>query len=454
MDIVLSPSIRFSGSLREIFARADAPATRTLPETPLILSNTPTDARCATYTSSVQPDSRPSTARRQITLLVLCQALLYVNNVTLITINGLAGLALAPSPLWATLPVTTYIVGSALTTVPASIIMGRYGRRAGFMFGSAMGTLGTAIAAFAVSSGSFALLCAGTFVVGLYNAFAQYLRFAAADVADAYAPTLKERAISWVLAGGIAGGIVGPEMSKLTRGLFSAQFAGTYLSLALVAVIALALISFLKLPPPVRHAAGSARPLSVIARQPAFIVAVLTGAISFGAMNLLMTATPLAMKVCGFGYPDAADVIKWHVIAMFGPGFFTGSLIKRFGVLQVMVTGCVLMFVTVTVAHAGLSYWHFWSSLVLLGIAWNFMFTGATTLLTRTYTAAEKAKVQGVNDLAVFLTMITSSAASGALLSATGWLDLNLWSLPPVILTTLAIVWLLRHQRRTAPAGA
>ena len=171
-------------------------------------------------------------------------------------------------------------------------------------------------------------------------------------------------------------------------------------------------------------------------------------------MNLLMTATPLAMKVCGFGYPDAADVIKWHVIAMFGPGFFTGSLIKRFGVLQVMVTGCVLMFVTVTVAHAGLSYWHFWSSLVLLGIAWNFMFTGATTLLTRTYTAAEKAKVQGVNDLAVFLTMITSSAASGALLSATGWLDLNLWSLPPVILTTLAIVWLLRHQRRTAPAGA
>ena len=401
----------------------------------------------------MQPDSRPSTARRQITLLVLCQALLYVNNVTLITINGLAGLALAPSPLWATLPVTTYIVGSALTTVPASIIMGRLGRRAGFMLGSAMGALGTAIAAFAVVSGSFALLCAGTFTVGLYNAFAQYLRFAAADVADAYAPTLKERAISWVLAGGIAGGIVGPEMSKLTRGLFSAQFAGTYLSLALVAIIALALISFLKLPPPVRHAAGSARPLSIIARQPAFIVAVLTGAISFGAMNLLMTATPLAMKVCGFGYPEAADVIKWHVIAMFAPGFFTGSLIRRFGVPQVMATGCALMFVTVAVAHAGLSYWHFWSSLFLLGIAWNFMFTGATTLLTRTYTAAEKAKVQGVNDLAVFLTMITSSAASGALLSTTGWLDLNLWSLPPVILTTLAIIWLLWQQRRAAPAA-
>jgi predicted MFS family arabinose efflux permease len=402
----------------------------------------------------VQPDSRPSTARRQITLLVLCQALLYVNNVTLITINGLAGLALAPSPLWATLPVTTYIVGSALTTVPASIIMGRFGRRAGFMFGSAMGALGTAIAAFAVSSGSFALLCAGTFVVGLYNAFAQYLRFAAADVADAYAPTLKERAISWVLAGGIAGGIVGPEMSKLTRGMLSVQFAGTYLSLALVAIIALAIISFLSLPPPARHAAGCARPLSQIARQPAFIVAVLTGAISFGAMNLLMTATPLAMKVCGFGYPDAADVIKWHVIAMFAPGFFTGSLIKRFGVLQVMVTGCVLMFITVAIAHAGLSYWHFWSSLFLLGVAWNFMFTGATTLLTRTYTAAEKAKVQGVNDLAVFLTMITSSAASGALLSATGWLDLNLWSLPPVIVTTLAIVWLLWQARRAAPAAA
>jgi predicted MFS family arabinose efflux permease len=389
-----------------------------------------------------------STARRQITLLVVCQALLYVNNVTLIAVNGLAGLALAPSPLWATLPITTYIIGSALTTVPASLAMGRFGRRTGFMFGTTMGFIGTAIAALGVTTGSFVLLCAGTFVVGLYNAFAQYLRFAAADVADAYAPSLKERAISWVLAGGIAGGVVGPQLSKLTRELLPVTFAGTYIALAGVALIACFVASGLRIPHKVTHAHGTARPLRAIVAQPAFMVAVLAGAVSYGAMNLLMTATPLAMKVCGFGYPQAADVIMWHVIAMFAPGFVTGALIRRFGVLQVMLTGCALMFVTVAIAHAGLSYWHFWTALFALGVAWNFMFTGATTLLTRTYTAAEKSKVQGVNDLAVFLTMITSSAASGALLSTTGWIDLNLWSLPPVVITTLAIAWLLFDTRR------
>jgi predicted MFS family arabinose efflux permease len=394
------------------------------------------------------PRDSSSTARRQIALLVLCQALLYVNNVTLIAVNGLAGLALAPSPLWATLPVTTYIIGSALTTVPASLAMGRFGRRAGFMVGTIAGCAGTALAALGVTAGSFVLLCAGTFVVGLYNAFMQYLRFAAADVADAYAPTLRERAISWVLAGGIAGGIVGPQLSKLTRDLLPTTFAGTYIALAGVALLACFIASRLRIPHQADHAHGPARALRRIAAQPAFIVAVLAGAVSYGAMNLLMTATPLAMKVCGFGYPQAADVIMWHVIAMFAPGFFAGSLIRRFGVLQVMLAGCALMFATVVIAHAGLSYWHFWSALVALGLAWNFMFTGATTLLTRTYTPAEKSKVQGVNDLAVFLTMITSSAASGALLSATGWTDLNLWSLPPVVVTTLAIAWLLAESRR------
>lgn len=396
------------------------------------------------------PPSPPDAtiARRQILLLVLCQALLYVNNVTLIAINGLAGLALAPSPLWATLPVTTYIIGSALTTVPASLAMGRFGRRAGFMFGTAMGFVGTTIAAIGVLNQSFVVLCAGTFVVGLYNAFAQYLRFAAADVADAYAPTLKERAISWVLAGGIAGGILGPEMSKLTRESLAVPFAGTYVALAAVALLACFIANRLAIPQRAAATLGTPRPLSSIARQPRFIVAVLVGAVSFGAMNLLMTATPLAMKVCGFGYPDAADVIKWHVIAMFAPGFFTGQLIRRFGVLQVMLAGCVLMFVAVAIAHAGIGYWHFWSALVTLGLAWNFMFTGATTLLTTTYAASEKAKVQGINDLFVFITMISSSAASGALLSATGWLDLNLWSVPAVVITTLAIAALLLQERR------
>jgi len=395
----------------------------------------------------------PLAARRQILLLVACQALLYVNNVTLIAVNGLVGMALAPTPLLATLPVTTYIVGSALTTLPASLAMGRWGRRAGFMFGTAMGFLGTSIAAVGVFGGSFALLCAGTFVVGFYNAFAQYLRFAAAEVADAYAPALKDQAISWVLAGGLAGGVIGPQLSKLTREALPTAFAGTYIAMALVALIACLVASRLRIPQP--HAAasrGEARPLAVIARQPAFIVAVLVGAVSYGAMNLLMTATPLAMSVCGFGYPQAADVIMWHVIAMFAPGFFTGALLRRFGRERVMLAGCALMFATVAVAHAGLTYWHFWIALFALGLGWNFMFTGATALLTSTYHTAERARVQGVNDLVVFLTMISSSAASGALLSATGWLDLNLYSLPAIVLATAALIWLHRRQPRAAAA--
>jgi MFS family permease len=394
--------------------------------------------------------SSSPTAVRQISLLAICQALLYVNNVTLISINGLAGLTLSPTPLFATLPITAYIVGSALTTVPASLAMARWGRRAGFMFGTAMAIVGTSTAALGMTTGSFLLLCLGTFCTGIYNAFAQYLRFAAVDVADAYDPTLRERAISWVLAGGIAGGLIGPELSKVTVGLLPVMFAASYLVLAGVALVAGIVASRLVIPKHVVSAtSAAARPLSAIARQPAFVVAVMVAAVSYGGMNLLMTATPLAMKVCGFGYPEAADVIKWHVVAMFAPGFFTGNLIRRFGVLKIKLAGCALMFLTVGIAHAGLTYWHFWFALFALGVGWNFMFVAATTLLTTTYTPAEKAKVQGVNDLTVFITMISSSAASGALVSTSGWTDLNLYALPALVLATAGTVYLMA---RRAPA--
>jgi predicted MFS family arabinose efflux permease len=394
--------------------------------------------------------SRTATAGRQISLLALCQALLYVNNVTLISINGLAGLALASTPVLATLPVTTYIFGSALTTLPASLAMARWGRRAGFMFGAAMAIAGTSTAAFGMLTGSFALLCLGTFCTGIYNAFAQYLRFAAVDVADAYDPALKERAIAWVLAGGIAGGLVGPELSKLTSGLLPVTFAASYMTLAVVALLAGGIASRLVIPrPPVSASAVAARPLGTIARQPTFILAVMVGAISYGGMNLLMTATPLAMKVCGFGYPEAADVIKWHVVGMFAPGFFSGHLVRRFGTLQMMLAGCGLMLATVGIAHAGLTYWHFWFALFALGVGWNFMFVGATSLLTTTYATSEKAKVQGVNDLTIFLTMITSSAASGALVSTSGWTDLNLYALPALLLAAGAVVFLMTRPATT-----
>jgi len=321
------------------------------------------------------------------------------------------------------------------------------------MFGASMGVAGAAISSAAVLAHSFALLCAGSFVIGFYNAFAQYLRFAAADVADAYDASLKERAISWVLAGGIAGGVIGPELSKVSRDWLAATYAGTFAAMAAVAVIAVVVATRLRIPAHSGKGGGVARPLGQIVRQPVFVVAVLVGAISYGAMNLLMTATPLAMKICGFGYPQSADVIKWHVVAMFAPGFFTGALIRRFGVHAIMFTGCLLMFAMTAIAHSGITYWHFWSALVLLGLGWNFMFTGATTLLTTTYQPAEKAKVQGVNDLAVFLVMATSSAASGALLSVTGWLDLNLYAVPFVALAAASIVWLRRWRTRRL-AGA
>ena len=397
--------------------------------------------------------SNPVLARRQIGLLVVCQALLYVNNVTLIAVNGLAGLALAPSPIWATLPITSYIVGSALTTLPASLAMGRWGRRKGFMLGAAMGVIGTAIGVLALSLGSFALLCLATFVVGSYNAFAQYFRFAAADVAEAYAPELKERAIAWVLAAGLAGGIIGPELSKLTRTALPTQFAGTYVTLALFALLSALVASRLVLPQTHAAASGAARPLAEIVRQPRFVTAVGVAAISYGAMNLLMTATPLAMKVCGFGYPESTDVIKWHVIAMFAPGFVTGSLLRRFGLPSIMLAGCVLMFGAIAVAHAGLSYWHFWIALTTLGVGWNFMFTGATTMLTSTYRPSEKAKVQGVNDLVMFLTMMTSSAASGALIAGTGWTDLNVYATPFVALAAAGLVYVLLQSRGRAVAA-
>ena len=398
-----------------------------------------------------------SGARRQIFWLVLAQALLYVNSVTLIAVNGLAGLALAPRPLYATLPITTYIIGSAITTLPASLLMGRFGRRAGFMLGTALGGLGAALATLAMLSGSFALLCLGTLVSGVYNAFMQYLRFAAADVADAYAPELKTRAISWVLAGGIAGGIVGPNLSKLTRDLLAVPLAGAYLALCAVALIAFLATSRLRIPLNTRSSGGPARPLAQIARDRTFILAVTIGALSYAVMNLLMTATPLAMSVCGFGYPATADVITWHVIAMFTPGFFTGALLQRFGAGRIISIGCALMFGAIVAAHGGIAFWNFWLALAMLGAGWNLMFTGATTLLTTTYSASEKSKVQGINDLVVFLTMITSSAASGALVSTAGWLNLNLFALPAVVLALIAVivwVWLARGDRGSGNAAS
>jgi MFS family permease len=385
-------------------------------------------------------------ARKNVLVLAACQALLFTHNVILISINGLAGFALAEVKTLATLPVTAYVVGGALSTLPASFWMKRVGRRAGFMTGAVFGLIGSALCTLAVQLGSFWILCLGTLVAGVYNAFGQYYRFAAAETAS---PDFKSKAISLVLAGGIAGGVLGPESSKLTLNLLPLPYMGSYASLMAFSVLAMLLTSFIAIPPMEAHEQRAAgRPLLRIMAQPAFAVAVLSATVGYGVMNLLMTATPIAMSQQHYPYHDAAFVIEWHVIGMFAPSFVTGSLIKRFGVAPVILTGVILMLMCVGVALAGVAVMNFWLALFLLGVGWNFMFVGGTTLLTETHTPAERAKTQGVNDFLIFLTMATSSFSSGALISSQGWQRLNLWSLPFLVVTgTATAAWLLFERR-------
>ena len=384
-------------------------------------------------------------SRRNVLLLAACQALLLTNAVTLIAITALAGYALVDNKTLATLPSALYVVGSAVATVPASFWMKRVGRRAGFLTGGAFGLAGAAVATLAVWAGNFALLCAGTFLLGAYNAFGQYYRFAAADTAPA---DFKAKAISYVLAGGLVGGIVGPEVSKLTRELVQPVYTASYASLFFYALVAMAIVSRLAVGEAREQAAqGPARPLGELVRQPAFFVAVAVAGLGFAVMNLLMTATPLAMGFCGHPYAAAASVISAHVVAMFAPSFVTGSLIKRFGVLAVMMAGVVALLACIAVGLSGQLVAHFWWALVLLGIGWNFTYIGGTTLLTEAYRPAEKAKAQGTNEIAVFTLQAISAFSSGALVNTRGWDVLNYVSLPLALAAGLAIAWLWNVRR-------
>ncbi len=388
-----------------------------------------------------------NSTHRNILLLAVAQGFLLTNGITLVAVNGLVGVSLAPVKWLATFPVTAYVIGSALTTLPAAFFMKHHGRSKGFMLGSGFGIAGALTSAFAVSIGSFWLLCLGTLLAGAYNAFGAQYRFAAADAAEL---SWKSKAISLTLAGGILGGIIGPELSKYTRELLQPTFMASYLVLAVFAFLSLLIASRLDIPPlssAEQHAKG--RPLGEIARQPKFVVAVLAAACGYGVMNLLMTATPIAMDICRHPFNDAAFVLEWHVIGMFAPSFFTGHLIKRFGVLPVMFTGALLNFLCVGVALGGVSVMHFWWALTLLGIGWNFLFIGGTTLLTETYRPEEKAKVQGFNDFLVFAAMGVSSLASGVLITGEGWNLLNLVAIPAVAVTAVATAALWWRTPRT-----
>jgi len=383
---------------------------------------------------------------RHLWLLAICQGLFLTNNVTFIAINGLVGFSLAPLGWMATLPVMGYVVGGALSTVLVAKTQHRFGRKASFQFGLLVAMGSALLCAFAAVSKNFWLLCAATLVAGYYNANGNLYRFAAAELAGA---GFREKAVSLVMAGGLIGAVLGPNLAAQTRTLTEVPFVGAYLALAGVALVSMGVLYFITFAPlPPKQASGDGRPLGQIMRQPVFMVAAVTGALGFGVMNLLMAATPLAMQQCSLPFSDAALVLEWHVIGMFAPGFFTGHLIKRFGVLPIMGIGVVLNLLCIGIALSGVDLHQFLIALFLLGVGWNFLFTGSTTLSLQTYTPAEKDRAQGALNFFVFATTALSSFSSGVLITTSGWQWLNIGSIVPVVLTGAAILWLARQPRR------
>ena len=388
---------------------------------------------------------------RNLWLLAFLQGLLLTNNVTFIAINGLVGLALAPYGWMATLPVMGYVVGGALFTAPVAWAHGRFGRKTSFLLGLAVALASALLCAHAAWTRDFWLLCAATVLAGAYSANGQLYRFASAELAS---PTAREKAVSLVMAGGLIGAVAGPNLAAHAKDLVAVPFAGAYLVLAAVALLAMLLLAAMRFPPlPARTGARTGRSLALIVRQPVFIVAAGAGALGYGVMNLLMAATPLAMQQCGLPFSDTAFVLEWHVIGMFAPGFFTGHLIKRLGVLPVMGVGVALNLACVAIALSGLELHHFTLALFLLGVGWNFLFTGSTVLALSAYAPEERDRAQGALNFLLFAVMALTSLASGVLVTTRGWSFLNLGSLLPVALIAAGLAWL-ALRGRAQPAAA
>jgi predicted MFS family arabinose efflux permease len=383
---------------------------------------------------------------KNLWLLAAAQGLFLTNNVVFIAINGLVGLSLAPLGWMATLPVMGYVVGGALSTPLVARSQSALGRKGSFQLGLLVALVSALMCFWAAYEKNFWMLVAATVIAGYYSANGQLYRFAAAELA---APEFREKAVSLVLAGGLVGAVLGPNLANQTRNLLETPFAGAYLSLAVVALISMAIMAFLRFPPlpPKQASDDPGRPLLEIIRQPVFMVAAVGAALGYGVMNLLMAATPLAMQVCGFEFSDAALVLEWHVIGMFAPGFFTGHLIKRFGVLPIMGVGVVLNAICIAIALSGVDLHQFLIALFFLGVGWNFLFTGSTTLSLRAYRPEEKDRAQAAINFFVFATMAVTSFASGALVTTQGWALLNMGSMVPVGLTGAALVWLAWRQR-------
>ncbi|NBO14099.1 MAG: MFS transporter [Betaproteobacteria bacterium] len=388
---------------------------------------------------------------KNLWLLALAQGFFLTNNVTFIGINGLVGLELAPYGWMATLPVMGYVVGGAMSTGLVAKSQQRWGRQRAFQIGLLVSLISALLGVVAVLLHSFVLLVVTTLVAGYYNANGQLYRFAAAELA---ADGFKEKAISLVLAGGLLGAVAGPYLATQTKDWFGLHFAGPYVMLGVLAVVAMGVMHFIDFGQPAPKAAqGHAAPqrsVGELFRQPAFAVAALSAAVSYGVMNLLMAATPLAMQTCGYGFDVTATVLQWHVIGMFAPGFFTGSLIQRFGAMKVLYAGLVLNALCVVIALSGQEVSQFLWSMLVLGVGWNFLFTASTTLSTQAYRPEEKDRAQGALNFCVFATMALTSFASGALVTTEGWDWLNMGSLLPLSVVGLALASL--HWRGVSKA--
>lgn len=377
--------------------------------------------------------------KQNIVILACCQAVLFLISSTVVSVSSLAGHALSANKLLSSLPITTWMLGAALITFPASLYMNRSGRRAGFLLGTIFGIIGAAVAGAAIYAGSFRLLCLGTLVLGCGNGIGQYYRFAAADASPA---AFRSTAISLVLTGGLAGGLLGPMISRFTVDVLPQRFLGCYLALGAYLLLAILLLGRLRMPAPSEaERSATGRPLAQVARQPAFLVAVTSAALANGVMVLLMVSTPLAMSFCHHSYGAATSVIGWHFIGMLAPSLITGRLIQRFGTLKVMLAGTVILYLCVAIALSGSGVEHFWFALFLLGIGWNFIYIGGTTMLSDSCRPAEKARAQGLNDLAIAVVQVVTSISSGVLVNSGGWAALNHIALLTISVIASGLLW-------------
>ncbi len=393
------------------------------------------------------PDApRPKTGRN-VTILVLAQALLGAQMPIIFTIAGLAGQSLASNPCYATLPISMIVMGTMIWATPMSAVMQRYGRQAGFFIGSIAGAIGAAISAYALYVNSFELFLLGSFVTGLYQSAHGFYRFAAAD---AVSESFRPKAISYVMAGGLAAALIGPQLVKLTSDAMIVPFLGAYLTVILINLLGSGLFLGLDIPTPPRHPAGGkgGRSRLELLKTPVIAVSIITAMVSYALMNLVMTSTPLAVVGCGYGQDAAADIVSAHVLAMFIPSFFTGHIIARFGVRKVIATGLIILAGAGIVALNGVELSNFYIALILLGVGWNFGFIGATTMLASTYEPEEQGRVQGLNDMIVFGGVTAASFASGLLMNCTGgnaqdgWNAVNLAMVPLLTLAGAALIWL------------